>query len=58
MNLRNKLERTLIIKMAECAKAYYEPYDDVDRTHAQENAELITRYNLLWEMWEELVENN
>jgi hypothetical protein len=50
MNLRNKLERTLIIKMAECAKAYYEPHDSEDRQYAQKNAELKARYNLLWEI--------
>ena len=57
--LENKMERTLIQKMAEICKEYYTPYDDMDRCReAQLNAERKIKYNtykdLLLELWEKI----
>lgn len=55
--LKDKMERTIIQKMATIAAEYVEPYDDQDRSPAvQKNSERTIKYNLykdlLLELWD------
>lgn len=50
INLKNSTIRYLIIKMAELAKAYQEPYDDRDMTAYENNKKLFSK----WEVYEEM----
>jgi len=50
ISLKNPTVRYLIIKMAELAKAYQEPYDDRDMTAYKNNEKLFQK----WEVYEEM----
>lgn len=50
INLKNPTVRYLIIKMAELAKAYQEPYDDRDMTAYENNKELFPKWEIYREM--------
>lgn len=50
INLKNSTVRYLIIKMAELAKDYQEPYDDRDMAAFKNNEKL----SLKWEVYEEI----
>lgn len=51
INLKNPTVRYLIIKMAELAKNYQEPYDDRDMTAYKNNEKLFPK----WDTYEEML---
>ena len=51
INLKNPTVRYLIIKMAELAKNYQEPYDDHDMTAYKNNEKLFPK----WDTYEEML---
>ena len=51
ISLSNSTVRYLIIKMAELAKAYQEPYDDYDMAAYKNNEELFPKWEIYREMF-------
>ena len=51
IGLKNPTVRYLIIKMAELAKTYQEPYDDHDMAAYENNKELFPK----WEVYREML---
>jgi len=54
--LYNPTARKLIIKMAEVAQAYQEPYDSMDKKAQEHNLPLEQKWNIYFELLEELVD--
>jgi hypothetical protein len=50
ISLKNPTVRYLIIKMAELAKAYQEPYDDHDMPAYKNNEKLFPKWDTYGEM--------
>lgn len=50
INLKNPTARYLIIKMAELAENYQEPYDDRDMTAYKNNEKLFPKWDVYAEM--------
>lgn len=50
-NLKNSTTRYLIIKLAELAKDYQEPYDDRDMAAYENNKELFPK----WEVYKDML---
>ena len=51
ISLKNPTVRYLIIKLADLAKAYQEPYDDYDRDAYENNKELFSK----WEVYRDML---
>ena len=51
ISLKNSTVRYLIIKMAELAEAYQEPYDDHDMAAYENNKELFSKWEVYREMF-------
>ena len=54
--LYNPTARKLIIKMAEVAQAYQEPYDSMDQDAQKHNLPLEQKWNIYFELLEELID--
>jgi hypothetical protein len=54
--LKNPVARKLIIKMAELAQAWQEPYDSMDKCTQDYNLPLEQKWDFYVELLEELVE--
>ena len=54
--LYNPTARKLIIKMAEVAQAYQEPYDSMDKKTQEHNLPLEQKWNIYFELLEELID--
>ena len=54
MGLKNETERYLIIKMAEQAEQWEEPYDDMDREQMLKNKPFEMKYELYKDVFKEL----
>lgn len=53
LDFYDSMDRILIIKMAELAKGYKKPYDDMDREASANNCALDER----WEIYRDLLVN-
>ena len=51
ISLKNATVRYLVIKMAELAKAYQEPYDEHDMAAYENNKELFSKWEVYREMF-------